>query len=92
MLFWPHQDVERLLGSSTLSVNERNALIFVHGEKELYHFFIRLAEVAIPILEENDGSQTCRLIEEAHQLRNIDIDMYLDEVVEPILLLAMPRQ
>lgn len=78
------EEDEKMLETGVLKPfsNQRHAVIFIRGEKQVCHHYVTLAEKACPLLR----MQWIDLREAARQHRgDDDVDRYVQEVVVPIV-------
>ena len=60
--------------------NERNAKVLVRGEKEVAHFWINLADVAIPLLESGEWKDIKRTINKDYKKQDA-MSRYIGKVI-----------
>lgn len=64
--------------------NRRNALVLVKGEKEVCHFYIALAKLAVPILQMRWPEANTLITKQYSQINN-DAHKYIRSIVGPLL-------
>lgn len=79
------EEDDAMLASGELEMysNERNARVLVRSEKEVCHFWIRAAEVAIPLLQESEWKDIKKVMNKDFRGRDA-LSKYLTAVIPPL--------
>jgi len=66
-------------------------LVLLRGEKEILHFFVRLADECVPMLQAT-GSQLQSLLATGAYSGDAEVDKYVRQVVKPLVYSERPPQ